>query len=877
MSVTLGDFLTSDGWSTAYTCSIPERVARYENIDDLELSKPAKRFITSKYNGIIYTHQHDALRELAQGKNVCLTTSTASGKSLIFYAASIELLNRFPGHKVIAVFPLKALAREQQERWQEAVEVGGHRISVERIDGSVPTSTRLDVMARADVVIMTPDVMHAWLLRSLHEEVVAKFLARVCLVVLDECHTYTGVFGSNVAFLLRRLEHAISVLGGKAQFIGASATISDAAHYMEQLTGRPFVEIGADQDGSPHHELRVHMVNTPDDGSITQAMVGLIEFLLTEQRRKFIVFVDSRKQTEQLAAALYDTEGRDQFCSDPRVMPYRSGYEEQDRASIETALKTGGLAGVISTSALELGIDIGLLNTCVLVGVPHSSTSLYQRIGRVGRQTSGDVVIVNTGDFHSQTLFQHPDRLLNMPCTQTALYLENKQVQYIHAMCLARQEGEDAMARLHLGQQSEDFEVAPTDSWPSGFIDLCQKERSGEIPAALQSLKGIAGDDPNRAFPLRNCDTQLRITVGRDDDLGSITLSQALREAYPGAVYMYMAHTFQVVKVDVTGHRITVRPTSYHSTSPIEMPPLVLPNISAGSVYQSCKVGSVKAVECGLLVRESVHGVTTHYPFKNVSTEYPLTGEGGVYYPSAYFSRKYSTTGVLFTLGKSLPAAEVDLHQLAQLLLEAFLTTTPFERRDVHASSGIFLTTTHYAPKGSSFISIYDATFGSLHLSGRLLDSDILRKVGALLSSANAHALSKDSSADLNDATVEAARDLGAQLEVGPSRIDIRGTEKTSAPERYVPIILPGSRGVNPNKNNEEFIISSVCFIPGMNGLYYTGCHESETNVSAGTKIYLAVDHVEEIPGISRLGFYDLETGATLSHLDGQSSGSSQT
>jgi DEAD/DEAH box helicase domain-containing protein len=818
-----------------------------------------------------------------------LTTGTASGKSLVFYAASIELFSRQPGSKVIAIFPLKALAREQQQRWQAALNLSGLQAVVERLDGDVPMQQRWEVLANADVLVATPDIVHAWLLGSINDDATARFLSKVQMVVLDEVHIYTGIFGSNMAFLLRRLAHAVSILGGDIQYLAASATIVDAMHHLEVLTGRTFVEVGPDRDTSLRYELKVHMVNPPEGEYTRQSIVDLMQFILRKPRRRFITFVDSRKQAELLAAALYDADSTatreyDGLAQNPRVMPYRSGYEEKDRTAIEEALRAGTLSGVISTSALELGIDIGALNTGILVGVPRSSTSLNQRIGRIARQGKGDIIIINAGDFHSRMIFENPDMLFEMPAAEGALFLENKRVQYIHAMCLARQGGEDDAARRQ-AKQALDPQGESLGDWPRGFVELCQDERSGSIPTALQGMKMAAGDDPNHAFPLRDCDTSLRVGFptktdrewhGRtytDDtmiELGNITLSQALREAYPGAVYMHMAHPYRVVHVDLLGHRIVVRPTSgYQSTSPIEMPPLLFPSLTADGVFQVCQAGRVPCIECDVQVRESVRGVVTHYRYRNESMEYPLTGQNGVIYHSNYFSRNYDTTGVLLIIQDSV-ADRADLDLVARLLLESFLSIVPFEHRDVNASSGTLRRANPYAPQGSPFLCVYDATFGSLHLSSRLLEPEVLHKVGMLLSQTDSQSLSEDSSEVLDDATVRIACLLGGELcqKQLPMSIQLPAEpDQSSTPDRYVSIILPGSCGLSPSLNEERFIVSGVRFVPSVNCLCYTGHHESEVNVAEDTTIYMPVSRVEQIPGISKMGFYDLESGAVLTHI----------
>ena len=345
---------------------------------------------------------------------------------------------------------------------------------VGRIDGSVPVSQRALILDACRVVILTPDVMHAWLLGNLALKSVRAFVRATRLMIIDEVHTFTGVFGSNAAYLFRRYEHALRTLTRKKlQYVCASATIQDPAAHLTLLTGRTFTLIGPERDGSPRQPVTLHFLRpTEPTRDLLTGAASLLHGLVARQER-FLCFSDSRKQTENLAGIMArrpgagapeDAEGPPQgsTLANLRVLPYRSGYEARDRADIQARLTRGDLDGIISTSALELGMDIPHLDAVVLLGVPASSTSFQQRIGRVGRRRPGRVLILDSGSASDALLFERPEQVLARPLADGALYLENQNIQCIHATCLARTGGEHDALMTALGRDTDAEFVTPT-------------------------------------------------------------------------------------------------------------------------------------------------------------------------------------------------------------------------------------------------------------------------------------------------------------------------------------------------------------------------------------------------------------------------------
>ena len=203
----LDDYFRSENWGIVDIQRIPARKAQYYGYNDISLSNQSRSFLANDAPKGIYLHQKAAIKGFLEGENICLATGTASGKSLVFYIAGIETLLKYPDSKIIAIYPLKALGKEQEERWIRALRMATINVRVGRIDGQVPMHARSEILRECQVLIVTPDIIHAWLMNNLSDRAVINFLAKTSLIVIDEVHNYTGVFGSNSAYLFRRLQH----------------------------------------------------------------------------------------------------------------------------------------------------------------------------------------------------------------------------------------------------------------------------------------------------------------------------------------------------------------------------------------------------------------------------------------------------------------------------------------------------------------------------------------------------------------------------------------------------------------------------------------------------------------------------------------------
>jgi DEAD/DEAH box helicase domain-containing protein len=856
------------GFTLVASLPLARRQPKYFTFEDLPISQEARAFL-STYSAGIYGHQKEGISKIIAGRNLCLATGTSSGKTAVFFAGAIERLSRDPRAIALAIYPAKALGREQEDRWRRALIDAGMEPAVGRIDGGVDTRLRLDLLRNSRVITATPDVLHAWLLSNLSQTVIKLFLKSVSIIIVDEVHTYTGVFGSNAAFFFRRLRYLQQQLGGRSQFVCASATIADPQTHLQRLFALEFDVVGEDKDTSPAFGNELHLITPPREEDLLTETSRLLRQLATSTQDRFIAFVDSRKQAEHISSIVTrGVDGDDADVGDPeepkipfdalkrlQVLPFRAGFEEEDREVIFSRLRQSALKGVVSTSSLELGIDIPGLTVGVLVGVPRSSTSLLQRIGRIGRQRKGNVYVINAGDVLDEAIFREPTLILQRPFAESALYLENPRIQYIHTLCLARAGGEHDQVTSGAG---DTLFRDSTVVWPDGFTELCRKERIGELPVDLQNMKAESGDQPNRVFPLRDVESQFQVQRKQGPEthrLGSLSYRQVLREAYPGSVYYYATHPFRVYRVSLQNRQVQVRSDRRYTTRPKTLPTLVFPNLSEGNVFRGAAWGDLTIIEANLQVRERIVGFKERRGRSEFDVNYPLDGaKHGIYFDLPQFSRNFFTTGVIVNHPR-LDSCGSNIEDLASYFFEAFLMGNPFERQDIAIACDRHRATRGPIPEGARFIALFDQVYGSLRLSGRLMEDGVLGNVLA-----TAIELAAADGAPVIDA-LDAMR---SALDT-PIRVLDKDQKPTGpAGSTLVRVIMPGGRGLNVRNENEEFEVESIFFNPVVSDLCYRG-HTLYTAIQKRgqqpTTTILPVSAVVPVPGESIEGDYDLMNG----------------
>ena len=257
------------GYDVIHFDILPSRERKIHNASDLNLSIGTLNYLKDDVNNEIYLHQYKAIDLINQHKNVCISTSTSSGKSLIFYTAALEILSKNPQAKIIAIYPLRALAFQQEEKWNDAVKKSNLNIKVGRIDGTIESSLRKQVLKTSNIICVTPDIIHSWFLSQLDNKEIQTFIRNISLVIIDEVHVYRGVFGSNAAYLFRRLNFANEQLRLKEtkppQYLCASATINNTELLLDNLLGLPFEIIDHTYETSPKHEIEVFLLDPKEE------------------------------------------------------------------------------------------------------------------------------------------------------------------------------------------------------------------------------------------------------------------------------------------------------------------------------------------------------------------------------------------------------------------------------------------------------------------------------------------------------------------------------------------------------------------------------------------------------------------------------------
>src|SRR4051794_3592910 len=488
----------------------------------------------------LYSHQAAAVEAAMTGPFV-VTTGTASGKSLCFNLPTLHALLSKPTARALYLYPTKALAQDQA-RALNAFGLSRH-VRPAIYDGDTPREQRRAIRERANVVLTNPDMLHMGILPN--ARLWDRFLAQLEVVVVDEAHVYRGVFGSHVGNVLRRLRR----LAPGVRIYLASATVANPVELAGRLTGCDRISL-IDSDGSPQPRRHIAMWNPPIEDeaiaarrSVFAEAADLLRELLRSGART-ICFVKSRRGVELLAKIVAEA---DPDHADA-IAPYRAGYTPQQRRDIEARLVSGDLRCVVTTDALELGIDIGALDACVVVTFPGTVASLRQMWGRAGRRGQGLAVYVAGEDALDQYFCRHPDQFLDRPVEAAILDHRNEQIFLAHLVCAAH-EGP-------LGGP-EDDEIFG-DGWRASAEALVAAgqlvERRGrfllrrpeDYPAARVSLRSASPD----SFAV--------VDVGSGEVLGTVETARAFTTVHDGAIYLHQARSYEVDALDVAGRRALV-------------------------------------------------------------------------------------------------------------------------------------------------------------------------------------------------------------------------------------------------------------------------------------------------------------------------------
>lgn len=705
--------------------------------DDLNLSESSRTFLLKSDINALWSHQHEAIRLVKERSNVCVTTSTSSGKTEIFQIAAMEVLSQHPDSKVLAIYPMKALGDQQVDRWRRS----GYQIGL--IDGNhTGTDYRRSQLQNADVLVITPDVVHSFLLGRLNDRNIGPaircFISKISLIVIDELHLYKGYFGTNSAYMFRRLNNVRRQILGLAanknnaipQYITASATLPNAPEHSFNITGaKDFIEIGIDQDGSPAGRKHfIYIENKPDDESAknrNQKIKDLVYAIAKHfPESKSITFVESRQATGRMA---FDDDDINTKAEETGIYPYRSGYEDKEREIIQRNLGEGNFMGVIATSALEIGIDIDKLNVAIIADMPHDKNSYQQRIGRVGRYGCGDsyvIIVKDENSFASKLLFDDLgfDMDKALPDYEPALYLEDSNVQYIHALCHIGN-SDECECKEWINAVGRQRTFNDGGCFPQSFTELCRKILVGSLPVAYEELERRC-NSPHHDYALRSFGDQYQICNNRTHETidKEITRQQVASEAYEGAMWNTVkTNTENQGKIDKRWYR--VRDIDFKvNPKQIFVSDENRPNITRTSSYKRTflipNFANINiSVKCGQV---SIHNMRTYEHiniwgyyeyFRNNSREYNQ-------YDRVLQLPRFTTTGTLI-FHPSFNNPGVQVNQIAQVIFETFLRRNAFDRNDISYIGGRLFTGNSEYPANTKFVALYDAS--PLNLSQSLM------------------------------------------------------------------------------------------------------------------------------------------------------------
>jgi DEAD/DEAH box helicase domain-containing protein len=620
---------TSQGQQVVHVELLPSRQPQYAEPEP-PLPAPLQRALD--YLGIaeLYTHQVEALRRARDGEDIVVVTATSSGKTLCYNLPIIERILSDRSARAIYIYPINALVNDQlKSLFKINLALGKEAIGISRYTGSLTSDKRKEARARSPHIWLTnPEMLHlSFLLWHQNWEELWRNLR---FIVVDEVHTYRGVFGSNMAHLFRRMLRVAAYYGSSPQFICCSATIANPRELAERLTGRRFSVVG--QDGAGRGRKYFALWNPPleshDGTNLRRSYVEeSVDLLLHCVRANYntIVFARARRLTERmlrLSRAFSEERGEAHLLE--RISSYRAGYLAEERESIEGKLKSGEIQGIITTNALELGIDIGGLDAAIISGYPGTIMSTWQQAGRAGRRGHDALVLlVASQNPLDQYYVHHPREFFAQPHELAVVDLDNQTIRLKHLLCSAR---ELPLMPLEIAQM------------PPGLRSLVEELRALELLKPHQLEDGSEG----LTYPASGRDIHFRTSLRaasqetyhildeNHNEIGTIEPPNVFREAHPGAIYQHGGDDYRVTYLDRQRKVVRVReervPHYTRASSTL--------SIGVENIYVSRRLtAGVLSFDVGLgdvLVEETIRSyqelkLGSEEMVRRVNLEYPLT------------------------------------------------------------------------------------------------------------------------------------------------------------------------------------------------------------------------------------------------------------
>jgi DEAD/DEAH box helicase domain-containing protein len=658
-----------DGWVTAVRV-LPARAASNAPFP-AGIEHRLREALKSRGIEQLYSHQAVAIDHALTRRNVVITTPTASGKTLCYNAPVLSAILRDPSTRALYLFPTKALAQDQLAELHEISNVLSDEtsIGVFTYDGDTPQDARRAIRGRAHIVLTNPDMIHSGVLP--HHPRWAKLFENLRYVVIDELHAYRGVFGSHLTNVLRRLRRICQHYGSNPTFICSSATIANPRELAESLVEQPFELVS--ENGAPRGEKFFLFVNPP----VVSHQLGIRRSYLSETRRiageflkrdlQSIVFAQSRLATELLTTYL-----KDDFEGPPgtreQIRGYRGGYLPQRRREIEKGLREGIVRAVVSTNALELGIDIGALDVCVMAGYPGTIAATWQRAGRAGRRSgrSAAVLVASSAPL-DQFVVRNPSYFFDAPPERALINPDNLHILVDHVKCAAF---ELPFTRSETYGRHDVQEVLGILA-EGGLVHRGEDQwqwTSESYPADAVSLRSISSDN----FVV------VDITQGADV-IGETSFTSGPATLHEKAIYLVEGVLYQVERLDFEGRKAFVRriDCDYYTDAITYTKVTVLDTFAAdstashGEVHVSSRVVGFKKIK--FYTNENVGSGELDLPEQQMhTTAYWLTVPRAVMAALPYASddRRDGVVGLSFAM-----------RQVAQLLLMC-------DRQDIGISIG---------------------------------------------------------------------------------------------------------------------------------------------------------------------------------------------
>ncbi len=515
------------------------------------LSKDLVKVLEKSGFEALWAHQAHAVEALHHGAHVAVTTPTASGKTLCFNLPVFQSILQNPASRALYLYPMKALAQDQLKSLQEWMgRLQSAKLppfSAEIYDGDTATGVRSKIRKNPpNILLSNPDMLHLGILA--YHDGWAPFFRNLKYVVVDEAHSYRGIFGSHVAHVIRRLRRVCRFYGSDPQFVTCSATLGNPEEFLNRLTGLDFEIIS--ETGAPQSEKTFVLWNPDTASPYTEAVTLLIECL--KAGMKTIVFTKARKITELIS--LWVTQARPEWAS--QIKSYRAGYLPGERREIEAKLFKDELKAVISTSALEVGIDVGGLDACILVGYPGTMISTWQRSGRVGRGEAPSVVfLVAMADAMDQFWMKHPNKFFTMKPESLMVGFENENIAKAHLRCAASEIPLTSSDKVFYGKLLQEL------------LPVLVKD-GGVLESASGDKWLVTDKNPQRGISIRDMGEGYQIIAQETGELiGTIDGHRAFRDCHPGAVYLHQGVQYVVKDFQWEQRKILVsdEPVDYYT------------------------------------------------------------------------------------------------------------------------------------------------------------------------------------------------------------------------------------------------------------------------------------------------------------------------